>query len=88
VIAILVLALSVNSTLPPAWAADNSSRAKYVGGTLPSISHNSGGAINATDGEFFQFRTHGGTFKLPYQKINLIEYGQKVDRRYILAILI
>lgn len=85
---ILVLLLSVNSITPPAWAADSGNRAKYVGGTLPSIAHNSGGSIRATDGEFFQFRTHSGTFKLPYQKINLIEYGQKVDRRYILAILI
>jgi hypothetical protein len=88
VIAILVLALSVNSTVPLAWAADTGSRVKYVGGALPSIAHNSGGAIRATDGEFFQFRTNSGTFKLPYQKINLIEYGQKVDRRYVLAILI
>jgi hypothetical protein len=88
VIAILVLALSVNSTVPLAWAADTGSRVKYVGGALPSIAHNSGGAIRAMDGEFFQFRTNSGTFKLPYQKINLIEYGQKVDRHYVLAILI
>jgi hypothetical protein len=88
VIAILVLALGLNSTVPPAWAAESGSRTEYVGGTLPSIPHNSGGAIRATDGEFFQFRTNSGTFKLGYQKINLIEYGQKVDRRYVLAIVI
>ena len=41
-----------------------------------------------SDSSEFQFRAKESSVKIPYGKINMIEYGQKVDRRYLTAVLI
>ena len=64
------------------------SRADYVGGTISEIPSGCAGSIQAMDEEYFVFYTKTGKWRVPYDKINLIEYGQKVDRRYIAAVLI
>jgi len=40
------------------------------------------------DADFFVFSSKNARWRVPYDKINLIEYGQKVDRRYLAAVLI
>lgn len=40
------------------------------------------------DAQYFVFYSKGARFRVPYEKINLLEYGQKVDRRYIAAVLV
>lgn len=83
---VLVLALGVESTGALVWAGDSGGgRARYVGGTVSALASKPKGDIQTTDTEYFEFRTGTGTFKLPYQQINLLEYGQKVGRRYFLA---
>jgi len=32
------------------------------------------------------FFSNKGNFRVPYQKVNLLEYGQNVSRRYIMAL--
>lgn len=70
-------------------AADRSgSRAEYIGGTRADIPGNNSGDIQVTDKIFFVFTSKHTQIRVPYERINLLEYGQKVDRRYIAAVVI
>jgi hypothetical protein len=63
-------------------------RASYVGGTILQIPDGCDGIVQATDEQYFVFYSHHASWRVPYDKINLIEYGQKADRRYLAAVLI
>jgi hypothetical protein len=63
-------------------------RAEYVGGTITQIRAGCAGMVEAVDARFFVFYSGKASWRVPYEKINLVEYGEKVDRRYIAAILI
>jgi hypothetical protein len=69
-------------------AGEMGGRAEYVGGTVKTLRERSEGRIQTTDAVFLLFRTRKGTMRVPYERINLLEYGQKVDRRVGLAIVI
>jgi hypothetical protein len=62
-------------------------RAEYVGGTA-SIESGSSGSIEVTDQHYFAFYTKKTQVRVPYSKIDLLEYGQKVDRRLLMAVVI
>lgn len=70
------------------FAKDLGSRAEYIGGTRIDIPANNSGDIKVTDAVYFVFRSKCTQIKIPYERINLLEYGQKVDRRYIAAVII
>jgi hypothetical protein len=70
-----------------AFAGDGSS-AKYVGGTVASLTADAEGALRTTDDLFLEFRCKGRQLHVPYKQVNLLEYGQNVDRRYIAAALV
>jgi hypothetical protein len=40
------------------------------------------------DNTYFVFTSKKTQIKIPYDRINLVEYGQKVDRRYLAAAVI
>jgi hypothetical protein len=82
VVPVLVLALGLE---PAALAGEPGGKARYVGGTVAALANRPKGELLTTDTDYFEFRTGGGTFRLPYQQINLLEYGQKVGRRFLLA---
>lgn len=63
-------------------------RAEYVGGTILQIPPGCQGMIQTTDDKFFVFYSGKASWRVPYSEINLVEYGEKVDRRYIAAVLI
>jgi hypothetical protein len=44
--------------------------------------------VQAVDSEYFVFYSKNARWRVPYDKINLIEYGQKVDRRYLAVVLV
>lgn len=67
---------------------DTVGRAEYIGGTINAIPQGAGGVIKTSDPEYLVFSTRQSTLKVLYQRVNLVEYGQKVSRRYALAILI
>ncbi len=69
-------------------AAGNGARAAYIGGTLAGIPNNAGGNIQAVDEQYFVFYSKKSSVRVPYEKISIVEYGQKVDRRYMMAFLI
>src|SRR6478672_7879545 len=68
--------------------AGDGAGARYIGGTIAAISANSDGTIRTTDDLFLEYRAKGRELHVEYDKINLIEYGQNVDRRLIMAALI
>ena len=67
---------------------NHGSPAQYVGGTISEIPSGCGGTVQAVDDEFFVFASKNARWRVPYDKINLIEYGQRVDRRYLAAVLV
>jgi hypothetical protein len=69
-------------------ARDLGGRAQYVGGTITQIPPGCSGIVQAVDAQFFVFYSGKASWRVPYEKINLVEYGEKVDRRYIVAVII
>ena len=61
---------------------------EYVGGTLTDFDNRAGGRVLTTSNENLSFKGKSKSFEVSYDKINLLEYGQKVDRRYLAAVLI
>ena len=74
--------------LANAGFAGSGERAEYIGGTLPNLPVNNSGGLGVTDQVYFVFWSKHAQIKVPYERINLLEYGQKVDRRLISAVLI
>lgn len=64
------------------------SHAQYIGGTETAVVAGHSGSLDITDERFFAFYTKGEQVRVPYERINLLEYGQKVDRRLMLAVVI
>ncbi len=80
----LVIALLVCSRLH----AESGAAAEYVGGTVAGIEGKAAGRLRTNDDVFLDFRAKGKEVHVTYDKINLVEYGQNVDRRYLMAVLL
>lgn len=63
-------------------------RVEYIGGTVDVIPAGTDGILKTTDREYLILVTKRSTMKVLYERINLLEYGQQVSRRYALAILV
>lgn len=70
-----------------AFAAHSGSRVEYIGGTRPDIPPSGSGEIRVTDEIYFVFLTKHTRVKIPYSRINMLEYGQKVNPRYLAALI-
>lgn len=70
------------------WAASLGGRAEYIGGTSGVFHEKAGGRIVTTDVTAMRFETKAKAVEIPYERIQTLEYGQKVDRRYISAVLV
>ncbi len=62
-------------------------RITYVGGTLGSASEGTGGSIGIADGGILTVRIGKDQTEVPYDRINLVEYGQNAKRRVGMAVL-
>jgi len=75
----------------PANAGVGSRSTRYVGGTLP-IKEATEGKSSTADEKAFVFeykdKKEQVSLKIPYEKVNSLEYGQKAGRRVGLAIVI
>jgi hypothetical protein len=83
-----VCALTLGLALCAFAGSQQGDRAEYIGGTRPDIPLHNSGVIQTIDPTYFMFLSRHTQIKIPYERINLIEYGQKVDRRYITAAVI
>lgn len=81
----VIAAVSLTAALAFAGAGG---RAQYVGGTLAGVPGGAGGRIEATDESHFRFEAGRNSIRIPWTRINLLEYGLQVNRRYAMAILI
>lgn len=84
----LLLAVAILVCVVPLSAADRGSKVEYVGGTLEALSGPQNGTIHTNDPISFIFQNKSSAVRVPYTRINLIEYGQKVNRRLVEAALI
>lgn len=71
-----------------ASARDPGAPAEYLGGTLDTLPAGEQGNLSATDGISLIFQSKQSVVRIPYERINMLEYGQKVDRRLWEAIVI
>ena len=69
-------------------SASMGSHVAYVGGTRADLSQGSSGVIDASDDGYLVFFAKATSFRVPYEKVNLLEYGQNVSRRYVMALAI
>lgn len=74
--------------LAAAAAGGEGAAAEYVGGTLAAIEAGTEGRLSAADPVSLVFETRRSALRIPYERVNLLEYGQQVDRRLLEAILI
>src|SRR5690242_16544344 len=69
-------------------AAEPGIRAQLVGGTLPGVFAKSTARLDLTRSATLVHRGGPAELRIDYRKINTLEYGQNVSRRYAAAILI
>jgi hypothetical protein len=81
----LVVALLLQGT---AFAGLGSDKAMYVGGTVNAIKEGTEGVLSGKDESHMVFTYEGKTLRVPYERVNDLEYGQKAGRRLGVAIAI
>jgi hypothetical protein len=82
----LVILLGLSSLLQ---AGDNGSRVLYVGGTVPGVRNKSGARIELLDDDALRLNIKGDySLMVPYKDVSTLEYGLRVSRRYVEAVLI
>ena len=72
----------------PRLLAVGAEDAVYRGGSLEIPSPPVSGRVSAQGEQAFLFRYDGGELRIPYDNVNLLEYGQKAGRRLALAIVV
>lgn len=77
----LLLALSVT-------AAEPGVKVQFIGGTLSGMSPKTAVRLSLTAADSLQFHFGATEMQIPYQRINTVEYGQSVSRRYAEAVLL
>lgn len=84
----LAALLSANAISPVLLAGVPSKKAVYQGGTLPGIKIPVTGSVDLTGPKDFVFSHEFGEIRVPYDRVNSLEYGQKAGRRLGLAIVL
>jgi len=79
-----ILACAIVLALP----ARAQTEVDYIGGTNASMSPGASGMIELSDPQYLAFYAHKSQVRVPYSHVNLLEYGQQVDRRLVLAVVI
>ena len=80
--------LSGTALLFAALAGETGVKAEFIGGTLPGVAPRSTARLELTDPERLRFSAGKTEVEIPYRRIDTIEYGQHVSRRYAEAILL
>ena len=63
-------------------------RVEYVGGTAPQLAGGMQGSIVLADDRYLAFYAGKVQMRVAYERVDLVEYGQQVDRRLALALVI
>ncbi len=70
------------------YLASAQTQADYIGGTTATIDVGQTGRIELTDESYLAFYTSKSQMRVRYDRVNLLEYGQQVDRRLAWAVVI
>ena len=70
------------------FASSDGGEVEYIGGTLMQFRGRQDGRLSTADQRLLVFLFKDQRFGVAYERINLIEYGQKVNRRLAEAILV
>jgi hypothetical protein len=62
--------------------------AEYVGGTVTKVETGTAGSLDVSDPHYFAFYSKKAQVRVAFDRINVLEYGQKVDRRLLMAVII
>jgi hypothetical protein len=73
---------------PLLQAGDIGSRVLYVGGTVPGVRNRSDARIDLLRDDALMLRIGSNSFLVSYKDVNTLEYGLRVSRRYVEAVLI
>ena len=76
------------SLAPLSGAGPEAGKAVYVGGTVAAIPRKSGLRVDLTAPDALSLRLSHSAISVPYRDINTLEYGMRVSRRYVEALLI
>ncbi len=79
----LAYLLLLQATLVAAQAS-----VEYIGGTEAQLKTGKQGSITLADDRYLAFYAGKTQLRVAYGRINLLEYGQQVDRRLALALVI
>ncbi len=71
-----------------AFAGEGGIKVEYIGGTLGAIRAGNGIRIHLSDASSLGIDSRQAALRVPYSQINQIEYGQKVGRNIVPAIVI
>jgi hypothetical protein len=63
-------------------------KTEFVGGTLPNVVPKSTGRLDLTGTETLKFSSAKFELEIAYRRVDSLEYGQHVSRRYAEAILL
>jgi hypothetical protein len=81
--------LSISAFLAiAALAGEPGVKAELIGGTLPGVTAKSSARLDYSGAEAMIFHCAGSEIRVPYQKVNTLEYGQTVSRRWAAAVLL
>jgi len=80
--------LSGTAFLLAALAGETGIKAEFVGGTLPGVAPRTTARLGLTDPEIFRVSAGKNEVEIPYRRIDTLEYGQHVSRRYAEAVLL
>jgi hypothetical protein len=71
-----------------AAGAGSGVKTEVVGGTVAAVPAGTGGRLDLTGADALVLQHEGGSLRIVYEKVNTLEYGQNVSRRYAAAVLV
>jgi hypothetical protein len=71
-----------------AVGAEPGVKTEFIGGTLSSVAAKSTARLDYSGADEMVFRCASGDIRVAYRKVNTLEYGQTVSRRYAAAVLV
>ena len=71
-----------------AMGADPGVKTELIGGTLSGVAAKSSARLDYSGADELVFHSTAGEIRVTYRKVNTLEYGQTVSRRYAAAVLV
>lgn len=83
-----LLCLATVLLATPGLAGERGGCVEYIGGTIERLAEAPKGRLDTTHRTHLLFQAKQTLYAVPWDNINLLEYGQRVGRRYAMAVLI